>query len=326
MSNLLYPLKFKPIYKEKIWGGKKLKNLLNKIDAPDNCGESWEISAIQDNISIVSNGYLQGNSLQELIEVYMGDLIGEKIYSKFGLEFPLLLKFIDANDTLSVQVHPDDEIAKKRHKAYGKTEMWYIVDAEPDAKLVSGFNNKQTKSDYLKALNDKKLIDILNFVQVKKDDCFFIPSGRLHAIGKGILLAEIQQTSDITYRIYDWERADKNGKLRELHTDLAMDVIDFEYCKNIKTEYKLIKNNPALLTKNKYFTTNIIEIDKPISRDFSALDSFVIYMCIEGQLTINDYNENINISRGETVLVPAEIQELELKSNQVCKILEVYIP
>ena len=241
--NNLYPLKFTPICKDKIWGGNKLNEILNK-EYPElpNCGESWEISGVQDEVSVVSNGFLKGNSLEELIEVYMGDLVGEKVYEKFGIEFPLLVKFIDANDNLSIQVHPNDELSMERHDAFGKTEMWYVVQADPGAKLISGFNRKIDKEGYLKYFKNGQLEEILNYEEVKAGDVFFIPAGRVHAIGKGIVVAEIQQTSDVTYRIYDFNRVDDQGNPRELHTDLAIDAIAYEYEANYRTDYKALDN------------------------------------------------------------------------------------
>lgn len=222
---MLYPLKFKPILKQTIWGGDKLayKSKDNKIK--ESIGESWEISGVQDHISIVSEGALSDNTLEELIEVYMGDLVGDKIYEKFGVEFPLLIKYIDARDNLSIQVHPDDTTAKERHNAYGKTEMWYLVGADPDAELVMGFRKDTTKADYLQSLHNHTLPDLLNTEKVRKGDCFFIPAGTVHAICKGCYIAEIQQTSDITYRIYDYDRRDKNGNPRELHTEDRKSVV-----------------------------------------------------------------------------------------------------
>ncbi|MDF1549873.1 MAG: class I mannose-6-phosphate isomerase, partial [Bacteroidales bacterium] len=254
----LYPLKFAPVLKEKIWGGQKLSELLGKKARNDTkIGESWEISCVAGDISKVSNGFLEGNSLQELIEVYMSDLIGEQVYLKFGEEFPLLIKFIDAQDVLSIQVHPDDEVAKERHNAYGKTEMWYVLQADEDAELISGFKNDTDKQTYLTALQSGNLSELLNAEKVKEGDVFFIPAGRVHAIGRGIMLAEIQQTSDITYRIYDWGRVDDDGKPRELHTELAKDVIDFKACDSYRTDYKLVKNETKNLVSCKYFVTNI---------------------------------------------------------------------
>jgi len=324
----LYPLKFKTIYKETIWGGSKLKKQLNK-DVPTNTkvGETWEISCVEGDISIVSNGTLEGNSLQDLIEIYMGDLVGDKVYDKYGLEFPVLIKFIDANDDLSIQVHPDDAIAKKRHNAYGKTEMWYILESEKDSKLITGFNKTVTKREYLDKLEANEISDILNFEAVKKGDVFFIPAGRVHAIGSGILLAEIQQTSDITYRIYDWNRKDKDGKGRELHTDLALDVLDFKKHDNYKTEYKTKENEAIELANTKYFKTNIIELTKKMEIDIFKIDSFIIYIATEGETEIiYSTKDSINIKKGETVLIPAELNSIILNpKNKNCTLLEVYM-
>ncbi|MEA3443400.1 MAG: type I phosphomannose isomerase catalytic subunit [Bacteroidota bacterium] len=323
----LYPVKFKPILKDKIWGGQKLKTYLNKeFSHLPNCGESWEISGIHGDISVVANGFLAGNSLLELIEVYMGDLLGDKVYEKFGLEFPLLIKFIDANDVLSIQVHPDDVIAKERHNAFGKTEMWYIIQADNGSELISGFNQKADKEIYIKYLNQKKLKEILNYETVGEGDVFFIPSGRVHAIGSGILLAEIQQTSDITYRIYDWDRVDTKGKGRELHTDLAVDVIDYNHYDNYRTNYDKIKNAEINLANCQYFTTNLLEFDTVIHKDYKLLDSFVIFLCLDGQFNIEyGSKEKCQVSKGETVLIPAEIDNLVLVPDGTTKLLEVFI-
>lgn len=323
----LYPLKFAPIFDEKIWGGQKLKTDLGKdCGHLPNCGESWEISGVQGNISVVSNGYLAGNNLEELIEIYMGDLVGDKVYEKFSVEFPLLIKFIDANDDLSIQVHPNDELAKKRHQAFGKTEMWYVLQADKGAKLNSGFNQKIDKETYLKKLNDKKLTDILNFEEVKAGDVYFIPAGRVHAIGKGILLAEIQQTSDITYRIYDYNRKDTNGKERDLHTELALDAIDFSCHETYKTDYHSILNESSEIAKCNYFTTNILEFDTPIAKDIYGLDSFVIYICVEGEYEITSPGTTEKVKKGETILVPASFSQFQLKPlTPKVKLLEVYL-
>ncbi|MFO7842479.1 MAG: type I phosphomannose isomerase catalytic subunit [Bacteroidales bacterium] len=326
--NELYPLKFKPQFKEKIWGGQHLKKFLNK-PLPENkkIGESWEISGVEENVSTVDNGYLQGNNLQELIEIYMGDLVGDRVYDQFGIEFPLLIKFIDANDVLSIQVHPDDELAKKRHNSFGKTEMWYIIEAEKEAELISGFKKKADKNTYLKHLKSGELPDILNYEKVHKGDVFFIPSGRVHAIGKGIVLAEIQQTSDVTYRIFDWNRKDDQGNYRELHTDLALDAIDFKVYDNYKTPYKINPNKEANILKCNYFNTSIIQFNETIEKDYHQLDSFVIYMCLDGELEII-YNETekLSLEKGETILIPAVFEHLVLNPVVQSKLLEIYIP
>lgn len=323
----LYPLKFKTIFKEKIWGGNKIKTVLNKDFAPlENCGETWELSAVQGELSIVENGFLAGNNIQELIEIYMGDLIGDKIYEKFGIEFPLLIKFIDANDDLSIQVHPDDKLAEKRHKAYGKTEMWYILQAEKNAEITIGFKNDITEDIYLEHLRNNTLTDILNIEKSNKGDVFYIPAGRVHAIGKGNLLCEIQQTSDITYRIFDWNRKDKNGETRELHTKLAVEAIDYNTYDNYKIKYDKKQNSSNNIITCNYFTTNFIPLNAKITKDYYDIDSFVIYICIDGnfKLKYND-TDNITINKGDVYLIPAEIKSLELTPLQDAKILEVYI-
>lgn len=326
MKNL-YPLKFEPQYLDKIWGGQKIKTVLDKdFGNLPNCGESWEISGVQDHVSVVKNGFLAGNTLEELIEVYMGDLVGDKIYEKFGVEFPLLIKFIDANDDLSIQVHPDDEMSKKRHQAFGKTEMWYVLQADKGSKLNIGFNQEIDQEKYLKKLEGNELTDILNFEEVNEGDVYFMPAGRVHAIGKGILLTEIQQTSDVTYRIYDYNRRDQDGNTRELHTDLALDAIDFEFHEKYKTEYISKLNESTALVKCPYFTTNLLELDRKLERDFFNLDSFVIYICLDGEIEI-EYTEGIeNLKRGESILIPSSLVQFFLKpSDSKAKLLEVHL-
>ncbi len=326
-TNRLYPLKFKPQIFDKIWGGHKLRDILNKPTTSDKAGETWEISAVQGNISEVTNGFLAGNDLQELIEVYMGDLVGDKVYKKFGIEFPLLIKFIDAGDVLSIQVHPDDELAKERHNSYGKTEMWYIVQADPGSKLIVGFQREMDKETYLRHLEQKTLDQILNTEEVKEGNVYFLPAGRIHAIGKGILLAEIQQTSDVTYRIFDFDRKDARGKPRELHTDLALDAIDYRFYNNYETRYNKLKDTPGEIISCKYFTTNILHISREMERDMAQIDSFVIYMCLEGEVDITYYEtQKMKLSKGETVLIPAEIESYFLSPAIETKLLEVYIP
>lgn len=324
----LYPLKFTPLFKERLWGGNRLKTILNKKTGEmELCGESWEISAVEGHISVVSNGFLKGNNLQELTGVYMGDLVGEKVYEKYGDEFPLLIKFIDAEKDLSIQVHPGDELAKERHSAYGKTEMWYVLDATPGSRLNSGFNQPVDQSKYLTFLSEGRLTELLNFEEVHPGDAFFIPAGRVHAIGEGILLAEIQQTSDVTYRIFDYNRQDKKGRERKLHTDLALDAIDFSYRKEYKTSYKMSRNNSSNIVTCDYFTTNVLEMDRRVTKDYSQQDSFIIYIGVEGdsKLTWNGGSEKIH--KGDTLLVPAVLEEFSITPiSPFSRLLEVYIP
>lgn len=323
---MLYPLKFTPIFKDKIWGGQKIKTVLGRdFGELPNAGESWDISGVEGNESIVCNGALAGNSLAELVEVYMGDLVGDKVYAKHGNQFPLLVKVIDANDALSIQVHPDDEMAAERHNSLGKTEMWYLLAADNDASLISGFNSEISKEEYLALVENATLEEALRSYPVKQGDVFFMPAGRVHAIGKGCLIAEIQETSDITYRIYDFNRVDDKGNHRELHTELAVDAIDFSYIENANIEYKLKNNEPCNVVDCQHFTTNILKIEGSTERNYEDLDSFVILMGAEGETTIVcDGCEEVTIAMGESVLIPAALNKITFKS-QNGKLLECYI-
>lgn len=319
-----YPIKFQPILKEKIWGGRKLKDLLNKPTNRDNIGESWEISGVEGDISIVANGSLKNKSLIELIDKYGGKFLGEKIFRKFGKEFPLLIKFIDAKTALSVQLHPNDELARQRHNSFGKTEMWYIVQADEKANINIGFKENISKEDYIKHLEAGAITELLNFEDVKKGDSFFINTGKVHAIGAGVLLAEIQQTSDITYRIYDWDRVDDQGKARELHTALAIDAIDFEKKEDFKLEYKKQKNHSSQVASCEYFTTNFLPVSGKVTKDYSGMDSFVIYMCVSGKAEIGTNGNFEAIEQGESLLIPAKNKKVTVSSEEA-ELLEVYI-
>jgi mannose-6-phosphate isomerase len=322
----LYPLKFTPIFLEKIWGGNRIKKVLGKDYDLPNCGESWELSAVEGNVSVVQNGFLKGNNLTELVEVYMGDLVGDKIYKKFGIEFPLLFKFIDANDDLSIQVHPNDELAAERHNAYGKTEMWYVIHAEKGALINSGLNRALTREEYTEYLENGKLTEILCFDETFPGDVFFIPAGRIHAIGKGILLAEIQQTSDVTYRIYDYERRDKEGVIRELHNDLALDAIQFTYQDEYKTKYEAEVNKSSEIVSCPYFTTNVLRFNQKLEKDYFQLDSFVVYMNLRGRFSIEFETGEEVVEQGETVLIPASLETFSLiPLTPEVETLEVYI-
>lgn len=323
MQNALHPLKFQPILKDKVWGGEKLKNFFNKASDSKTLGESWEISAVQNDVSIVAKGELKGQSLQDLVKIYKADLLGHKNWKRFGEEFPLLIKFIDAKENLSVQLHPNDALAKKRHNTFGKTEMWYVMQANENANLIVGFNDKINKETYLKHLENKTLTEILNFDNVKEGDAYFIESGRVHAIGAGVLLAEIQQTSDVTYRVYDWDRVESNGVKRELHNDLAIDAFDFEMKDDFRLNYNKEKNTSNEILRCPYFTTNFIDIDSELEKR-NIYDSFMIYMCVDGEVEFSTPTSNDIISKGETLLLPANIKDYTIKSKQA-KLLEVYI-
>jgi mannose-6-phosphate isomerase len=324
--NELYPLKFKPVYKEKVWGGNKIAGVLKHNYAPlTNCGEAWMISGIEGDESIVSNGFLKSNTLSELVEIYMGDLVGDKVFEKFGNEFPLLFKFIDTQEYLSVQVHPDDELAMERHDSLGKTEMWYVLQADQGAQLISGFKKKMHKSDYLQHLKNRSLKEILNFEPVSGGDVFYIPAGHVHAIGPGILLAEIQQSSDVTYRIYDWDRFDAAGLTRELHTDLALDAIDFETTGANRSRPEEVKNRAVLLQETEFFTINLFDVTINLNRECAQIDSFIVHLCVEGSYELTSFTGNVKVSKGQSVLIPASTEEYQINPSPSCKILETYI-
>jgi mannose-6-phosphate isomerase len=322
----LYPIKFEPVLKDKIWGGNSLvMNYGKKADLSRLIGESWEISALQDNLSVISNGFLAGNNIEEIIEVYMGDITGEAVFEKYGNEFPLLIKFIEAKEDLSVQVHPNDKIARERHKAYGKTEMWYILEGSQSSKMYTGFTQPVTKEIFKNAMSAGDLLSLLNVESAEPGDVFFTPAGRIHAIGAGTVLVEIQQTSDITYRLFDWNRKSSKGMPRELHIDLALDAIDYKAAgKN-----KIIKRPESDKTENivncPYFITNLLQFGSLMRKDYNILDSFIIYICITGEFIIHWENGAEPVTKGETVLLPAMITDVVLEPRPEAKILEVFI-
>ncbi len=323
---MLTPLLFSPRLKDKIWGGTKLKSIFNKAASGDKLGESWELSGYEGDESVVVNGPLAGNDLRELIEVYMGDLVGDKVFEQHGHSFPLLFKLIDANENLSIQVHPGDEVAAERHQSYGKTEMWYVVDADPGAELIIGFNEDCSRDTYLDALDNDTVEELLHHVPVNRGDVFFIPAGLVHAIGKGVVVAEIQQSSDVTYRIYDFKRRDDQGNERELHTDEALDVIDFSASRSPKTPYTAELNQLTPLVSCEYFNTGIIRFNESLDRNYGSLDSFVAYMCLEGVMEIRWNKDSLKVRAGDTVLVPAVIDEVQLVPLMETVLLEVFVP
>ena len=322
----MYILKFDEIYKHPIWGGHKISTYKEKNLEHHSIGESWEISAVEDNISVVANGQDAGMKLTDLIARDGARLVGTHVWKKFGTTFPLLIKFIDACDNLSIQVHPNDELALKRHNSFGKTELWYVIDAEPGAGLYSGLAQAITPDEYVQRVANSSIMDVLQFHQARHGDVFFLPSGRIHAIGKGILLAEIQQTSNITYRIFDYNRIDKNGTPRELHTEWAQEAIDYKLYNNLKTSYEPCTNQAVELVECPYFTTNLLHIDNEHRRNLKQSDSFVIYMCMRGSVVITAENgANIEMKQGETCLVPAAISNVLLSPSPEAELLECYI-
>ncbi|RFN57629.1 type I phosphomannose isomerase catalytic subunit [Marixanthomonas ophiurae] len=322
-TQTLYPLKFIPILKEKVWGGNKLSQKLHK-NGKGKIGESWEVSGLDDDTSIIANGIYKNETIVTVINKYKETLLGNKVYTNFGSKFPLLFKFIDAQEDLSVQVHPGDKLAKNRHNSFGKTEMWYIVEIEKDARLILGFNKKVDEKSYLKKLSEGNITDILHSEKVIPGDAFFIAPGTIHAIGAGVLLAEIQQTSDITYRIYDWDRPDINGEMRDLHTDLAKDAINYEDVE-YNIAYQDVENSIIPLKSLQYFETNKLNITTNFTRNLAEIDSFVVYMCTEGEAIIETESTSETVKKGETVLIPACFTSIKIKSTSVT-LLETYIP
>ena len=316
-----YPLQFKPILKERIWGGEKLKTLLNKSVTSTITGESWELSTVEGDVSVVANGEWKGKTLTVLINSSPDEILGTAVHARFGAQFPLLFKYLDAREDLSIQVHPNDALAKKRHNSFGKTEMWYIMQADDDARIIVGFKEKSNADDFLENLKNKTLLSILDDVKVQSGDVFFLETGTVHAIGAGLVVAEIQQTSDITYRLYDFDRVDANGNTRELHVDLALDAINYnkvetkkEYTKNINQSNEIV-NCP-------YFTTNFIPLDGEISVSKSG-KTFTVYMCTEGTFELEYNNSKFQYKKGDTVLIPAAMNAFIL--NGKASILEIYI-
>lgn len=316
-----YPLQFTPILKERIWGGSKLKTVLHKMAVSDNIGESWELSTVANDISIVTNGAFTGKNLNQLIELYPNEILGDKVHKRFGYQFPLLFKFLDAQLDLSIQVHPNDILAQKRHGTFGKTEMWYVLQADDAAKLIVGFENDCTEQEYVNAIETNTIPHLLSNKKVQQGDVFFINTGTIHAIGAGTLIAEIQQTSDITYRIFDFNRVDNDGKTRELHTELALEAINY---KKTETQVKYSKKVDASnrLVDCPYFTTNVIELKNEM-QIATTPHSFKVYMCVEGSFSLILNGEQYNYQKGDTFLVPALLNCYTFSG--IATILEIYI-
>ena len=313
---MLYPLFFNTISKERLWGGRKLIDYLNKPFHGNEIGESWELSAVSGDESVVSDGPLQGKQLNKLIEIYKSDLVGKSVYKRFGNDFPVLIKYIDAQKDLSVQLHPHDNLAKQRHNSFGKNEMWYIMDADPGAQLITGFSKDTDQNEYQQYLQNGQIKDLLHYETVKRGDSFFIQTGTVHAIGAGILLAEMQQTSDVTYRIFDWNRKDKDGNTRELHTEQALDAIDFVKRNDHKVVYTVESNQKNLMVNSPYFITEIIAVEGEMSIQTDQLDSFVILMAVQGDNQISVDGTIYDLPFGSTVLLPACLTGFTIKTNQ----------
>lgn len=324
----MYPLKFEPILKQTLWGGDKIIPFKHLNETLPNVGESWEVSAVEGSESVVANGTDKGYTLPEMVRKYKEELVGEANYARFGNKFPLLIKFIDAKLDLSIQVHPGDELAKKRHNSFGKNEMWYVIAADKGAKLISGFAEEITPKEYKDRVHNGTFAEVLQTCAIEPGDVFYVPAGRVHGIGAGAFVAEIQQTSDITYRIFDYNRKDKDGKSRELHTSQAMDAINFSDVQDdFRTEYERVQNEPVEMVASPYFTTSVYDMTEEITCDYSELDSFVIFICVEGSCRLTDDKQNeITLRAGETVLLPAAVQEVTIvPEGQRVKLLETYV-
>lgn len=321
MNTNWYPLTFNPILKDRIWGGTKIKELLNKEISSPTTGESWEIATVSGDVSIVKKGALQGKSLNELLQSYPQEILGTKVYAQYGNQFPLLFKFLDAHQDLSIQLHPNDELAKKRHNSFGKAEMWYVMQADTEAEIIVGFKQKSSPEEYLQHLESKTLTSILQKIKVKQGDVFFLETGTIHAIGAGIVIAEIQQTSDITYRVYDWDRVDANGKARELHIDLALEAINYNKVQAQK-EYSKNTNTANEIVTCPYFTTNYIPLDGNM-KFLGDKTTFKVIMCTDGEFDLGYDTHKETFKKGDTVLLPAILNEYNLTGK--ASLLEIYI-
>jgi mannose-6-phosphate isomerase len=318
----LYPLRFEPILKDRLWGGEKLKTLLDKPGAARGMGESWELSGVEGDVSVVANGPYSGMLLSDLIREYGPDLLGESVIERFGSQFPILIKFIDAEKDLSIQLHPGDELARKRHNSFGKTEMWYIMEADPGAELIIGFNKDTNREEYSEALSSDNLLGLLHYEPVAEGDTYFINCGKIHAIGAGILLAEIQQTSDVTYRVYDFNRLDAQGRPRELHTDLALDAMDYRERDDFRIRYEKRRNQRNAMVDSVYFKTDYLEYDATNSLDLSQRDSFTACVCVGGQAEVEIEGHRLDLVKGETILIPAAARSITIHTAG-CQLLEV---
>ena len=318
--------KFRPILKSLIWGGEKIAPYKGIDTDMKAIGESWEISGVKGNESVVAGGVDDGMTIPELIARDKESLLGKKNFNRFGMEFPLLIKFIDARQDLSIQVHPDDTLAWERHQSKGKTEMWYVVDADNGARLRSGFTKQVTPDEYEKSIADNTITDLLKEYDIHKGDLFFLPAGRIHSIGAGAFIAEIQQTSNITYRIYDFNRLDDKGNPRELHTELSKDAIDYTVLPDYRTYYEACDNKRVPLVSCDYFTTSLLKLTEQYEMQLADLDSFVILICTAGNGTITDNKGNsTEIRQGESILIPADVEGLKIEVNEKLELLTSWI-
>jgi len=317
--------KFEPILKQVIWGGERIAAFKRLDTEMKEVGESWELSSVPGNLSVVAEGPDKGLDIVQLLRKYRDRLVGYDNYVRYGDMFPLLIKFIDAHRALSVQVHPDDVLAKERHGTWGKSEMWYVIDADREAKICAGLSQSVTKEDYVRMVAEGTIEEVLHYERAHTGDVYFLPAGRVHSLGAGCLVAEIQQTSDITYRIFDYNRRDNNGNLRELHTELAEEAIDYQVLTNAKVMYESRMNEPVPLVEDAHFVTSLYELTEPMECDYSELDSFIVYVGLEGEIQlVDDEGRMMTLRAGEVVLVPASTQTVVLLPEGKGKLLEVF--
>ena len=320
----MQPLTFRPILKSTLWGGNKIISFKQLNSSQEQVGESWELSGVDGSESIVAEGPYERLSISEVIRHEKERLVGKENYQRFGDEFPLLIKFIDARQDLSIQVHPTDEIAKKQGRKRGKTEMWYIMESDQNAHLRSGLSKEITPEQYKTMVENDTICEVLTDYDVKEGDCFFLPAGRIHSIGAGCFLAEIQQTSDVTYRIYDFGRRDNNGNLRQLHTKEAAEAIDYTVVNDYRTYYDKRKNEGVQLVECPYFSTAVYDLDEPMTLDYSELDSFVVLIGLKGEAEMTDNEgDNFTLKAGQTILIPATTKKINIVGN--IKMLETYV-
>lgn len=316
---------FTPILKPTIWGGQRIADIKGLPASEEKIGESWEISAVDGFESVVASGADRGKSVSEIVDEYGAELLGERNVERFGMRVPLLVKFIDAQENLSVQVHPDDELAAEMGMTNGKAEMWYMLEASADAKIACGFDAEVRKEDFLNAVADGSILRMLRYFRVRPGDAYFIPGGRVHAIFRSTLLVEIQQTSDATFRIYDYNRRDKEGQPRELHLDMAERALNFADCDAAPLPFRPISNIPVNIVSSPFFTVNLLEIDSTIRRNYSELDSFIIIVVIEGSATLTTNSDRVRVKRGQTVLIAAKENSVEISPDNHFKALETFI-
>ena len=325
---MFYPLLFKPNLHRLVWGGGRLLKYKGLEGSDESIGESWEISAIPSSVSIIANGEWQGQDLNSILDKYPDAILGKKVNEKYKGKLPLLVKLIDAKQDLSIQVHPNDEYAQHKHGKSGKSELWYVINADEGSQLYTGLKHTVSKEELKRRVEDGTIIEVLAAHKVKAGDVFYIPSGRIHSICGGILLAEVQQSSDITYRLFDYNRKGLDGKPRELHIDMGLDAIDYKVEDNYRTLYKDCNNKAVQVVKTPYFSIRVMELTKSFHRNLLKYDSFVISLCIEGDCMIHvrSTGEDYILREGNSTLIPAIIADYDVKPlHGKCRVLDTYI-